>query len=532
MRRSTIAAALLLSGVCAAAAAESKTSSEGPPSSGDVQSVVQRVDRLLAQHWARLNVTPAGDADDATILRRLTLDLAGRIPTREEWLAYRDEPAADKREGLVDRLLTGPEFPLHLANVLDAAVQGRDAGDGDFLSYLRRALDQRRGWDEMYRNMLVGPWETDEQKQADRFLTRRVKDLDRMSTDAARAFFGVDISCAKCHDHPLVIDWSQDHYYGMLSFFSRTTGGKGGISEKKQAEVKFLAGGQEKTARMMFLTGQTFDDAAAPQDADKEDKKEKGEGEVLGGRRQLVEASLAERSFFSRNIANRLWHYFFGRGLVQPVDQMHSENEPAIPELLALLADDLVEHDYDLRRTIRILVSSRVYRLDSRWTGEEPPPSAEVFAVARLRPLSRRQLALSLLLASGDDSFRQASQPEERAKAWLELQAQGEALIASLDQRVDGFESSAGEALFLTNSEAIQKLLRDGDHSLAKRLSAVDDDGELVTAVYQQLLSRDPTDAEVEQLTHWINTQRADRESLCADLAWAVLTSAEFRFLP
>jgi hypothetical protein len=507
-------------------------------------SMVERVDALLAEHWAEHDVTPAGEADDATMLRRLTLDLAGRIPTPQEWIAYRDDTACDKRQRLIDRLLGGPEFSLHFANVLDAAVQGRHAGDEDFLSYLRRALDERRGWDEMYRNMLVGPWETDQQKQSNRFLADRVKDLDRMSTDAARAFFGVDISCAKCHDHPLVIDWSQDHYYGMLSFFSRTTGGKGGVGEKKQAvEVKFLAYGEEKTARMMFLTGRTFNDPAAQEgdagkgDAGKGDagKGDAGKGDqkktVTSARRQLVEASLAERKFFSRNIANRLWHYFFGRGLVQPVDQMHSENVPAIPELLTLLADDMAEHGYDLRRTIRILLSSRAYRLDSRWTGDEPPLDAEMFAVARLRPLSRRQLAFSLLLATGDDSFAKTTKPEDRAKAYLDLQQQGDELLRALDPRVDGFESSAGEALFLTNGEAIQQLISGGENPLARRLAAVADDGEMVKAAYQRLLSRDPTPAEVDQLTDWINNQQADRESLCADLAWALLTSAEFRFL-
>jgi hypothetical protein len=515
--------------VCGFARAGDPSAGDLPPSAGEIQEVVSRVDALLAEHWAEHDVTPAGEADDATMLRRLTLDLAGRIPTSQEWIDYRDDPACDKRQRLIDRLLGGPEFSLHFANVLDAAVQGRDAGDADFLSYLRRALDERRGWDEMYRNMLVGPWETDQQKQSNRFLVDRVKDLDRMSTDAARAFFGVDISCAKCHDHPLVIDWSQDHYYGMLSFFSRTTGGKGGIREKKQAaEVKFLAYGEEKTARMMFLTGRTFDDPAAQEgDAGKGDQ----EKTVPSARRQLVEASLIERTFFSRNIANRLWHYFFGRGLVQPVDQMHSENVPAIPELLTLLADDLAGHDYDLRRTIRILLSSRAYRLDSRWGGDEPPPDAEMFAVARLRPLSRRQLAFSLLLATGDDAFAKTTKPEDRAKAYLDFQQQGDELVRALDPRVDGFESSAGEALFLTNGEAIQQLIAGGENSLSKRLAAVDDNGKLIEATYQHLLSRDPSPAEAEQLNNWISNQQADRESISADLAWALLTSAEFRFL-
>lgn len=523
------------------------------PQLDDAAAVVAEVDRRVVEHWAEHDVEPAAEAGDATLLRRMTLDLAGRIPTADEWIAYRDDSSADKRLRLVERLLEGPEFPLHFANVLDKIVQDRYAGDEAFLRYLRRALAQRRGWDEMFRNVLVGPWETDQQKQSNRFLVQRVKDHDRMSTDATRAFFGVDISCAKCHDHPLVIDWSQDHYYGMLSFFSRTTGGKGGVGEKKEAEVKFLAGGEEKTARMMFLTGRTFDDdagdaaendakeadaAGADGKSDKQiqDKRDKDGGKgksKIGARQQLVEAALAEKSFFSRAIVNRLWHYFFGRGLVQPVDQMHSENEPAIDGVLSLLAEDLAAHDYDLRRTIRILVSTRVYSLDSRWTGDEDLPAPEMFAVARLRPLSRRQLALSLMLATGDDEgFPSQASSDERAAAWLAFEERADSLIAAIDPRVDGFESSAAEALYLSNDEAVQQLISGGDNSLAQRLAAVNNDRKLVKTAYRRLLSREPTRQEVRQLADWLKSREIDRAEACGDLVWALLTSAEFRFLP
>ncbi len=140
-------------------------------------------------------------------------------------------------------------------------IQGSYAGNDQFVDYLRRGLRERKSWDTVFRELMLGPWDSEAMKPANRFLDKRAKNLDALTADAARAFFGVDVSCAKCHDHPLVADWTQDHFYGMASFFNRTTGGKGKVGEKNEGEVTFLAAdGQAKTAKMMFLSGRVVDE--------------------------------------------------------------------------------------------------------------------------------------------------------------------------------------------------------------------------------------------------------------------------------
>src|SRR5690606_2085349 len=204
----------------------------------------------------------------------------------------------------VDRLLQAPEFSQYMGLVLDGMLQGSYSGDQRYIDFLRQRLAAGETWDGVFKRTIVGPWKEDDDKPGNLFLAKRIKDHDRMMSDVTRVFFGVDITCAKCHDHPLVIDWSQDHYYGMLAFFNRTSGNKDNISEKKDGEVTFLShGGGEKTAPMMFLTGQIV---AEPTAAEK-----KKLDAPFSRRQQLVRVALEDESrFFRRAVTNRFWEYF------------------------------------------------------------------------------------------------------------------------------------------------------------------------------------------------------------------------------
>jgi hypothetical protein len=490
----------------------------GEPEAG----LSKHIDELLAKHWQARKVQPANLCDDATFLRRVTLDLAGRIPTPKELAAFLADQANDKRERTIQRLLDGPEFPLHFGNVLDQMIQGRFAGDAGFVAYLRQSLREGKSWNTLFREIMLGPWDKKELKAANRFLDKRARTLDTLTADATRVFFGVDISCAKCHDHPLVPDWTQDHFYGMASFFNRTTGGRGKIGEKSQGEVKFLAAsGKEKTARMMFLSGQVIDEPVKK-------VSEKGKKFHFSRREQLVRVALEEGTFFSRAMVNRLWAYFLGRGLVHPVDQMHSGNRPAVPELLDCLAEDFASHDYNLKRLIGGIVSSRAYQLSSRWGRGEVIPSASRFAVAALRPLSRKQLSFSFLLATGNAQWN--DREAERIEQYQAIEEQAGKWLKALDQRTSRFQSSTTEALFLSNNKVAQQLVAASDNNLAARLAGMTSTKELVTVALRTVLSRPPEEEELKQLVEWFDRQEQDHTKTCEQLVWALITSAEFRF--
>lgn len=475
------------------------------------------IDRVLSEHWQKYELQPAPLAEDATLFRRVMLDLAGRIPTAAEMAAFRSDRSADRYERAVQKLLDGPEFSWHFGTVLDEMIQGPQAGNAGFVGYLRRSLRDGKRWDAIFREVLIGPWDNDERKPAAAFLDRRARDIDLLTADVTRSFFGVDISCARCHNHPLVRDWKREHYYGMAAFLVRTTGGKGSVTEKNDGEAKFAGkDGVEQVAKMMFLSGRTVDEPVKPADGKKPP--------AFSRRAELVRIALEDRTFLSRAFVNRVWEYFLGRGLVDPVDQIHSGNPASVPALLELLAEDFADHGHDIRRLVAGIVRSRAYRLDTRPRDGGEIPATEHFAVAALRPLSPRQLAQSLLIALGDGSF------EPTAEGLQSLEKQAAALTSKLDPRTREFQSSGGEALFLSNGTAVGKLITIGGKNLSERLASAADDRTMIADAYTTILGRKPSPTETDRVLSWLARSGLDRRAAAEDLTWALVASAEFRF--
>jgi hypothetical protein len=499
----------------------------------DAAALAVRIDGFTQKHWQTLDVKPAGPADDATFLRRLTLDLAGRTPTAAETRAFVADTGSDKRVRAAARLLGGAEYPRQLGRIIDEIVQEKYAG-GEFLDYARAAAAAHTPWDRLFREVMLGPWDTPAARNADKFLARRAKDLDELTNDTARVFFGVNVSCAKCHDHPLVEDWKQDHYFGMASFLVRTheaakkqkRGKNLQVGEDPAGEVQYVTTkGERRTAKLMFLSGKVV--AVAAKDSKEKDKP------AFSPREALVRVGLENKTFFSRAIVNRLWAYLLGRGLVMPLDQLHSANDPAIPELLEWLADDLAAHGYDLDRTVAGIVQSRVYALASTRgsASADDDPEGKAFDRAALRPLSPTQLAASLVLAAGDGHYDATGDNAAVAARHAALEAKAAPLARSglLDRRTERFQSSAGEALYVSNHEDVQKLFRPEPGNLVARMAALADAGAAVDEAYWSVLSRPADKEERAHLAKWL-AARPDRAKACGLLAWSLATSAEFRF--
>jgi hypothetical protein len=541
-RRSCLLAVLLLTPAVASAQGEpAKLLPADRP-------IEQAIDHYINATLKEDGVKPGALAPDATVIRRLTLDLNGRIPTTAETDAYLADIDPQKKVKLVDRLLASPSFALHQTQEFAAMFQTDDAPKKGakktpLNDYLLRSITENRPWDRMFKELLL-PDDADPATQGSgEYLKTRVKDLNRLTIDTSSIFFGVNVSCAQCHDHPHVPDWTQDHFYGMKSFFARTFDAGGMLAEYDAGVVKYVPNkGQEKVAPVMFLTGKKFD-LPNLREPDKEDKR-KAQDRVneakrakkpvalpeVSARAKLVEVALepGQRQYFARAIVNRLWHRFYGRGLVMPLDQMHSENLPSHPELLEWLARDLVEHGYDLRRLVRGLVLSDAYARTSRWEGKKAPPE-RLFAVAQARPLTPMQMAVSLKIATADPQ----SWPADRAalEKRLETLAKSSDNLASLFPRpTDNFQVGVSEAMLFANNTALQKELFDGKGTLIARLLQVEGAEKRTELAVQAVLSRAPTAMERERLASFLRNREDRPEAACQQLVWALLTSAEFRF--
>ena len=506
-------------------------------------------------HYVRLRlqteqIKAAKPADDSTLLRRLTLDLAGRIPTAAEARDYTATQDPQKRDALIERLLASPDFAYHQRNELDVLLLARKKNDGNWRDYLLQATKENRSWDRIFREIMLGQDGCKpEEDAALEFLKVRAKELDDMTNDTSRLFFGVSINCAKCHDHPLVDDWKQDHYFGFTSFFSRTYLTKQKLlAEKPKGEVKFkTTAGEEKKASIMFLTGTVIEEPVLEKTkqkrkkADKKDQKQSKDEKAsspktpqFSPRAKLVEVALqdGDNRFFARSIVNRIWVRLLGRGLVDPLDQMHSENPASHPELLDWLSRDLITHQYDLKRLIRGIVLCETYSRSSRWEQDGEPPAGEYFAVAVPRPLSPRQYSLSLLIATANpETLPLDMKPQEWSKRREQLENATNDWVDEFEIPGESFQISVNEALLISNSERMEKdLLRDSNDRLVGYLTGIEDQQKLIEKAFQVVLSRSPEPEELESFQVYLS-KRDDRPLKgIQQIVWALISSPELRF--
>lgn len=509
--------------------------------------IERAIDHYIQARLTERQAQPAPAADDCTLIRRTSLDLQGRIPTAAETKKFVESTESDKRVKLVDALLASPDFPYHFRNQLDTLLMsGQKGAPGEWREYLLKSARQNRPWSQMFRDMLTGNEDDPEVKGATTFVRVRARELDELTNDTSSIFFGVNVSCAKCHDHPLVEDWKQDHYFGMASFFQRTyVTKKNGIAEKFSGEVKFkTTKGEDKVAKLMFLTGTTIEEpvievsSEEKKKQDEEVKKQTQDDKAgppptppFSPRSKLVEVALQSGNdqFFARAIVNRVWAMYIGRGLVHPLDQMHSGNPASHPELLDWLSRDLIQHQFDLRRLVRGIVLSQTYARSSEWNGSTEPPAADLFAVALVRPLSPRQYSMSLRIASSSpEAYKPAT--EEWSKKRDELERNSEGFANQFELPGENFQVGVDEALLFSNSpQFTDDYLRDSGDRLVGVIKTQADRSTQISTAYWSALSRAPSAEEVAACEQFL-AKRAEPVAGLRQMVWALLTSPELRF--
>lgn len=517
-------------------------------------------DEITASLQAR-KLASSPRAEEAELLRRIYLDVLGRIPTADEATRYLDDKSADKHHRLIDELLIHEEMPAYWRTVFDlwfnSSILERDFGRDGFLDYLQDALKTNKPWNRIAREMLVPDLKDEQQRRAAYFLAVRVRagdndaKIDSLTSGVASVLFGVQLQCAKCHDHPFVVQWKQDHYYGLAAFLGRTQEARidntPTIKERADGEVKFVTTKQEeKTARLMFLDSRVFDEPQPPADRGQWYAKADGglpETPYFSRRAALADYALtADSPFFKRAIVNRLWKQLMGRGLVEPVDQMHAANPASHPPLLDRLSDDFAANEFDLRRLMSGILHSDAYLRSTRWTGDGSRPADATYATAIMKPLSADQLTTSIGLATGHyDQLRAKFEREKkdrkveaitpavaRAFYWRERDVQD--FAARFRTGGESFEANAGQTLFLSYNDLMQKRLNPSPGNAIERLVKQTDNVAAVRDAFLTILSRPPTDDEWNRSVEFIAGDDSKRRERCREFVWALLCSSEFRF--
>jgi hypothetical protein len=499
------------------------------------------IDRHLGAAWKAAGVTPAGPADDAEFLRRVSLDLGGRIPSVAETRAFLGNRRPDARARLIDELLASPRYAAHFTDVWRSAWVPEVDNDPEsnffvrdsFSNWLHGHLRKNTGYDQVVRELLTFP--VPDQTQMQNFFNNRSRpsplgyyvvkkyQAEELASGAARQFFGIRLECAQCHNHPFA-DWKREQFWSFASFFAGVKrASKEGfpIAEKERFERRELAiPGTDRVVQAVFLDG------SEPRWKYK-----------VAARVTLAEwTTRADNPYFARATVNRLWAYLFGVGLVEPFDEMVGGTaRDSHPELLDELARNFAAHQFDLKYLLRAIALSRAYQLSSAGSATEAPES-HLFARMTVRGLTPVQLYDSVAQAIGVPNVSGAgSNPFNNTPRSRFLSR-----FANTGDRAIDVQMSILQALTLMNGDFVKEATSaERGRTLAAVLDApfLDTTSRLDT-VYLAALSRLPRPAERSRMLHHLEAaalagqapaeRRQRYDQAFTDVFWVLLNSGEF----
>jgi hypothetical protein len=484
----------------------------------DTADLAARIDRHVDARLAAEGVRPAGPADDAEFLRRVSLDLHGVVPTAEQAARFLADTAPDKRARFVDALLADPRYGEHLADVWQGYLVSPLADDyrvraDRFRQWLAGRFNAAT-WDRVATDVLTATGKLDENPAVTYLiegrLPRTVPDLTDL---ASRYFLGVRLNCAQCHDHPIVA-WKQQDFWGMAAFFTQ-------VQTPGKPKLVYNVGLKDYPEQTLasLKDGGTIDGFQARPPTFL------GGAEWKAGKGTTNRAALAawltapDNPYFARAMANRTWWRLFGRGIVNPVDDMHAANEPSHPELLDLLAKRFAESGFDLKFLTRAIVTSRAYQRTSR-PGGDADRQAALFGRMSVKVLSAGQLYDSLVTVLGPPARAPGANP--RADARFEFVQ---------------FFADDGDPAPTAYRRGIPHLLRQmnsgqfAGRSVAALAAKVGKPGrppdDVAGDLFLAVLSRRPTADELRLFQEHI-TRAGSIDAATRELAWALLMTSEF----
>lgn len=487
------------------------------------------VDELVFKKLKDLGLPASQNTDDATFLRRASVDIAGRLPTLDETQAYLADTDPQKRAKLVDRLLDSTDYADYFANKWAAILRNKRRQDTDktstfaFYDWIRGSLLENKPYDQFVGEILNAAGDPSTNPPVAWY--REVKDPSAQVEDTAQLFLGLRIQCARCHHHPFE-KWSQQDYYGFQAFFSQVGRKKGYVqNEERIFHRPGVAQAQNpKTKSNVKPTGlgnKTLEIAA------QEDPRE-----------ELVRwMADPQNPFFAPAVVNRYWKHFFGRGLVDPEDDMRVTNPASNPDLLNRLAADFIEHRFDLKQLIRTICNSQVYQLSAEpneWNRDDK----QNFSRCYPRRLNAEVLLDAIDQVTGSPtSFgpiplgtRAVQLPDNGFNSYF-LTVFGRPEASSACECERSSEANLAQSLHLLNSGEIQGKLTSGNGRAATLAGdKTRDHATKIRDLYLLAFSRAPQPDESAVALAHIEKHKDDPKRAYEDIVWALINTKEFLF--
>lgn len=493
--------------------------------------VNNEVDRLVYARLKKLGLAPSDGCTDSEFLRRAALDAIGTLPTPEQAREFLADPDPDKRSKLIDRLLDQPAYADHWAVKWGDLIRGNPSRVGVKPVYLmdlwlRENFRENKPYDQFVRELLTAQGSTHRYGPAALFRDKR-EPADAGSF-VSQIFLGVRMECAKCHHHPNE-KWAQRDYYQLAAYFGQVKHKGQGISAPISGEPEFIwhaPGGEVKHP----VTGEVM------------------KPKPPGGPPAQIEPGRDPRAalgdwmtspnnpFFARALVNRVWAQFFGRGIVDPVDDFRASNPPTNEPLLDWLAQDFVSHGYDLKQLMRAIMASRVYQLSSL-PNEHNLADTKNFSRAYRRRLPAEVMLDAVCSVTGtSDSFSGLPPGARALETWNHkldsefMDAFGRPNSSSECPCERDPRPSVVQALHLMNSNKLQTKIASTEGRAKKLADSKLSEREIISELYLSAWSRLPAADEIQLARAAFSAKDATRQTATEDVMWALINSAEFVF--
>ena len=482
------------------------------------------IDVAVHKKLRKLHIAPAPICSDADFMRRVSIDLSGRVPTRAALASFVADQDSGKREKLIDRLLATDDFErlwtMRWMDLLKVRTVNRlsDKSVWKFSQWLRQNIHDGVPIKQWLTTMLTASG--GEFKNPAAVFLHELPDQKKVAEDVAQVFLGMRIQCAQCHNHPFD-RWTMDDYYGFVAFFDKVRRKRGDDLRERiiyPVNAKTLHPVTQKVVAPRFLGGELADVAGAdPREA-------------------LANWIVADDNpYFARNLANRIWEQFFGRGIVNEVDDVRVSNPPVNQALLDQLAQRLVDSQFDFKAVARQICNSQAYQRGTI-PGKNTVEAEKNFAVAKLRRI-RAEVLLDVISQVTETTDDFAGLPDGASATEIPdgvtsnhfLRIFGRSTRQTVCTCEVNTQPNLSQALHLINGDTIQKKISKG-RVIQQMMKAKMSNQEIIKDLFLRCLSRSPTELELEKLTAELDLSD-NRKQVLHDIFWALLNSREFLFL-
>ena len=516
------------------------------------EQVVKSINQKLEASWKENKIVPSGFINDYEFIRRVSLDVVGRIASPEEITKYMRYPQTSRRSQIIEDLLASEDYPRHWANhftnwfLTRSGIFGKGKYHEEMAVWLEDQFASNRGYHELAKEVITASGENSENPAVNFILAHLGEPVpkDKQSQEGqfemvpitsriTRLFLGIQMQCAQCHDHPFNNSITQKHFWGINAFLrqvERTGTPPPETGTRMMTLTKLGLKDNTSTNSDEIIFFEKRNGVILPTKPIFMEEKKLASGPAVAGRRDQLAAFIIDHENFPKSAVNRMWSVFFGKGFTSPIDDFNEQNVPTNPELLEELSSSFKNYNYDLKKLVRWICNSNAYNLTFVANKTNDKPEVEgLFSRMLLKSMSPEQLFESLMVSTKAEAAESKDAKKNLRTVWLNK------LVSNFgddEGNEVNFNGTVVQALLMMNGKDINEAISRKEKGTVSMAMARNksNPNRIINELFLATLNRPARPAETLKISRGLAMRTKDKSPMdpYQDLFWALLNSNEF----